>query len=115
MVHGKALVLATDNYCLLPSMWNEPTNISFATAYCDSPHHWPDKHVIKCTPATLMIFATNMQGLYLVADDIDAADAWVDALVLCQHLVGSCSSEALEEALVPTPARRGKHALAMAG
>eukprot|EP00878_Enallax_costatus_P020836 GHUV01022040.1.p1 GENE.GHUV01022040.1~~GHUV01022040.1.p1 ORF type:complete len:347 (+),score=111.87 GHUV01022040.1:674-1714(+) len=54
-------------------------------------------------------------GIYLVADDIAAADAWVDALVLCQHLVGSRSSEALEEALVPAPARRGKHGSAMAG
>lgn len=55
-----------------------------------------------------------MQGIYLVADDSDAADAWVDALVLCQHLVASQGSEALEEALVPAPAKRSKHAAAAA-
>lgn len=47
-----------------------------------------------------------MQGVYLVADDIDAADAWVDALVLCQHLVSTNCSEALEEALAPIPTKR---------
>jgi hypothetical protein len=51
-----------------------------------------------------------MQGFYLVADDADSADAWVDALVLCQHLVGSHCSEALEEALAPTPAKRKQSA-----
>lgn len=54
--------------------------------------------------------ALCVQGIYLVADDADAADAWVDALVLCQHLVATRCSEALEEALVPAPARRSKHA-----
>lgn len=54
-----------------------------------------------------------VQGIYLVADDVDAADAWVDALVLCQHLVASHCSEALEEALTPAPAKR-KHAAALA-
>jgi hypothetical protein len=47
-----------------------------------------------------------MQGVYLVADDVDAADAWVDALVLCQHLVSTNCSEALEEALAPIPTNR---------
>lgn len=56
--------------------------------------------------------SVRLQGIYLVADDADTADAWVDALVLCQHLVATHSSEALEEALVPTPARRSKHAAA---
>jgi hypothetical protein len=51
-----------------------------------------------------------LQGIYLVADDADAADAWVDALVLCQHLVGAHCSEALEEALAPTPAKRKQSA-----
>jgi hypothetical protein len=51
-----------------------------------------------------------LQGIYLVADDADAADAWVDALVLCQHLVGCHCSEALEEALAPTPAKRKQSA-----
>eukprot|EP00879_Flechtneria_rotunda_P021099 GHRR01022228.1.p1 GENE.GHRR01022228.1~~GHRR01022228.1.p1 ORF type:complete len:452 (+),score=168.60 GHRR01022228.1:388-1743(+) len=55
-------------------------------------------------------------GLYLVADDGDGADAWVDALVLCQHLVGSGASEALQEALAPVTARRSKaHTAALAG
>lgn len=53
-------------------------------------------------------------GIYLVADDADSADAWVDALVLCQHLVGAQCSDALEEALAPLPARRSKHAAGMA-
>jgi hypothetical protein len=52
-------------------------------------------------------------GIYLVADDAQDADAWVDALVLCQHLVGSRSSEALEEALAPAPTRRSRHAAMM--
>jgi hypothetical protein len=55
-----------------------------------------------------------VQGIYLVADDADSADAWVDALVLCQHLVGAQCSDALEEALAPLPARRSKHAAGMA-
>jgi hypothetical protein len=33
----------------------------------------------------------------------------VDALSLCQHLVRTRCSAALEEALAPAPARRGKH------
>lgn len=56
-----------------------------------------------------------VQGIYLVADDADSADAWVDALVLCQHLVATRCSEALEEALVPAPTRRSKHATGTAG
>jgi hypothetical protein len=55
-----------------------------------------------------------LQGIYLVADDADSADAWVDALVLCQHLVATQGSEALDEALVPTPARRSKHMASVA-
>lgn len=55
-----------------------------------------------------------VQGIYLVADDGDSADAWVDALVLCQHLVGTQCSDALEEALAPLPARRSKHTAGMA-
>jgi hypothetical protein len=46
--------------------------------------------------------------VYLVADSADAADAWVDALVLAQHLVVSRSHEALAEALTPQPMRRPK-------
>jgi hypothetical protein len=38
----------------------------------------------------------------------------VDALVLCQHLVATQGSEALDEALVPTPARRSKHVASVA-
>ncbi|WIA29190.1 hypothetical protein OEZ86_011701 [Tetradesmus obliquus] len=49
-------------------------------------------------------------GIYLVADDADAADAWVDALVLAGHLAGCRCGEALEEALAPTPARRKQSA-----
>jgi hypothetical protein len=48
-----------------------------------------------------------MQGVYLVADGEEAADAWVDALVLCQHLAASHCGDALEEAL--SPARRKQH------
>lgn len=56
-----------------------------------------------------------LQGIYLVADDDADADAWVDALVLCQHLVGTRSGEALEEALAPAPTRRSRHAAALMG
>ncbi|KAF8072959.1 HLB1 [Scenedesmus sp. PABB004] len=52
--------------------------------------------------------AASPAGTYLVADDGDAADAWVDALVLCAHLVAAGAADALEEALAPV--RRGKHA-----
>jgi hypothetical protein len=38
----------------------------------------------------------------------------VDALVLCQHLVATQGSEALDKALVPTPARRSKHVASVA-
>jgi hypothetical protein len=54
------------------------------------------------------------QGVYLVADTADAADAWVDALVLGQHLVATRSHEALAEALTPQLSRRPKQA-ALAG
>ncbi|GBF89166.1 hypothetical protein Rsub_01883 [Raphidocelis subcapitata] len=49
-------------------------------------------------------------GVYLVADTADAANAWVDALVLAQHLVATRSHEALAEALTPQPSRRPKQA-----
>lgn len=62
------------------------------------------------SPCCLLPVACRVpQGIYLVADDTDAADAWVDALSLCQHLVRTRCSAALEEALAPAPARRGKH------
>jgi hypothetical protein len=38
----------------------------------------------------------------------------VDALVLCQHLVATRSHDALQEALMPQPSRRAKHAAAAA-
>jgi hypothetical protein len=52
------------------------------------------------------------QGVYLVADGADEADAWVDALVLAQHLVASRSHDALAEALTPQAARRAKTTVA---
>jgi hypothetical protein len=57
--------------------------------------------------ATCQHLPPPCQGIYLVADDADAADAWVDALVLCQHLVASQCSAALEEALAPV--KRKQH------
>jgi len=49
---------------------------------------------------------SSPMGLYLVAEDGDSADAWVDALILANHMVLSRSHEALAEALVPQPSRR---------
>lgn len=46
------------------------------------------------------------QGIYLVAEDANTADAWVDALILAHHLVMARSSEALAEALAPQASRR---------
>lgn len=60
--------------------------------------------------ACYCLHACWLQGIYLVADDADAADAWVDALVLAGHLAGCRCGEALEEALAPTPARRKQSA-----
>ena len=51
-------------------------------------------------------FLPSVQGVYLVADTAESADAWVDALVLAQHLVQTRSSEALADALMPS-SRRG--------
>lgn len=41
------------------------------------------------------------QGLHLIADDEDAADAWADALLLCAYIVQSRGVEALADALQP--------------
>lgn len=60
----------------------------------------PNSH---CTAHT-----NQPQGVYLVADSADAADAWVDALILAQHLVTSRSADALADVLTPAPARRAK-------
>jgi hypothetical protein len=42
-----------------------------------------------------------------VAADEEAADAWVDALLLAHHLARVRSSDALAEALAPAGGRRG--------
>lgn len=45
------------------------------------------------------------QGVYVVADDAESADAWIDALVLAQHLVQTRGNDALAEALAPVARR----------
>lgn len=57
--------------------------------------------------------AKHKQGIFLVADTADEADAWADALLLAQHLVATRSSDALAEALTPQPSRRAKAAAAV--
>ncbi|EFJ43333.1 hypothetical protein VOLCADRAFT_121444 [Volvox carteri f. nagariensis] len=46
--------------------------------------------------------------VWLVADDVDSADAWTDALLLAQHVVKSRSPGALAEALMPVAAGGGR-------
>lgn len=65
--------------------------------------------------ALWVCLASRPMGVYLVADSADAADAWVDALVLAQHLVSTRSNEALAEALTPQPSRRAKQQTAGGG
>ena len=43
-----------------------------------------------------------LQEVCMVAEDEDAADAWVDVLQLAVHVVQSRSTETLMEALTPT-------------
>jgi hypothetical protein len=45
--------------------------------------------------------------LLQVAADDESADAWVDALLLANHLARVRSSDALGEALAPAAGRRG--------
>lgn len=65
--------------------------------------------------ASVLLLLLLVQGIYLVADDADAADAWVDALVLCRHLVATRCADSLEESLAPAPPRRSKHSTAVPG
>lgn len=71
-------------------------------------------HAKICSPLPLLLLLLLLlpllllacQGVYLVAEDADAADAWVDALLLAHHLVASRSQEGLAEALLPQAGRR---------
>ena len=47
---------------------------------------------------------THTQGIYLVAEDEDSADAWADALLLASYIARTRSEEALAEALQPATA-----------
>lgn len=49
---------------------------------------------------------SRLQGVYFVAEDAETANAWVDALVLAQHLVQTRGQEALVDALAPASAKR---------
>ncbi len=48
---------------------------------------------VRCAPPCCCV--------WLVADGADSADAWVDALLLARHVVGSRSESVLAEALTP--------------
>ena len=52
------------------------------------------------------IFAPN-QGLYLVSESSEAADVWVDMLLLSSYAVQSRGEEALAVALTPHGAVKG--------
>lgn len=59
----------------------------------------PANHTLRCA---LLCLSPLHQGVYLVAETAEAADAWVDALLLCHHIVNTRSPETLAQALAPT-------------